>query len=390
MKIGFLNLLASDEQRSTGVRTAIREIASGLARRGHDVSIITSGKERTCREGNLRVVQVGPTRPFSSWPDIVRPGFVLPRLRYMHRASNWVRRLGLDLLEVSEAGLENLFLTRAKPCAVVTRLHGNISRTIRRTTLSRALEKAEAWLAHHSDAVYSPSSGYANMISEDYQLPRDRIRVIPHGLDLDKLTRNGSEDHAEVRRRWGIGDRKIVLFTGSLTLRKGLPMLSELARYLQTRDDVALVVVGAPEPGRDYSFPDNVILTGELPRSQLGDFYREASVFVMPSRFDNLSMSILEAMAFGLPVVAFDVGGNRDLVHDGVNGFVVDLSNASMLPRLTRRLLDNTDLRDRMGERSEQLVQRFDLDAIVGEVEDFFAGVLASSPQASTDPVSAI
>lgn len=376
MKIAFLNMLASAELGATGVRTAILELARGLKKRGHEVTVLTSGTPTTYQHRGVTVVQLGRLSPFASWFDLLSPRYVYSRVRYMVRAWRYVRQAGLDLLEVSEAGCEQLLLNYRRPCPIVVRLHGNVSYTIKRTLGSRMLEKVEALLTRRADAIYSPSRGYADMIACDYRIAPDRIRIIPYGIDASALGAL-SEGHESLRGRLGLGDREIVLFAGTLTDRKGAPVLREVALAMQGRDNTVFVLAGRlGAKDEDLEFPPNVICTGEVERGDLCQLYREASVFLMPSRFDNLSMSIVEALVFGLPVVAFDVGGNSDLVHKGENGFLVDPSDWSRIPVLLSTLLDDPARLKRFGQESARLSVGFDLHRRAADVEAFFHEVV--------------
>ena len=376
MKIAFLNMLASAELGATGLRTAVLELARGLRKRGHEVTVLTSGTPTTYLHRGVTFVQLGRLSPFASWFDLLNPRYVYSRLRYMVRAWRHVRQARPDLLEVSEAGFEQLLLNYRRPCPIVVRLHGNVSYTIKRTLGSRMLEKVEALLTRRADAIYSPSRGYAEMIARDYRIDPDRIRIIPYGIDASALHAL-SEGHESLRGRLGLGDRKIVLFAGTLTDRKGAPVLIEAASAMREREDVVFVLAGRLDAkDKDLEFPPNVIARGESDPVELCQLYREASVFLMPSHFDNLSMSIVEALVFGLPVLAFAVGGNSELVHDGENGFLVDPSDWSRIPLLLSTLLDDPEKLKRFGQESSRLAVGFDLHRRAAEVEAFLLEVV--------------
>lgn len=375
MKIGFLNMLASAELAPTGVRTAILELARGLQKRGHEVTVLTSGTPTTYLDQGVTVVQLGKLSPFASWSDLLNPWYVYSRLRYLVRARRFVRRAGLDLLEVSEAGAEQLLFQHRRPCPIVVRLHGNVSYTIARTLGSRLLESVEGLLARQADAISSPSRGYAKMIARDYRIDPERIRILPHGIDSAALLAL-SEGHESLRERLGLGDRKVVLFAGALSDRKGAQVLREVALAMRERDDVVFVLAGDGGKNERLEFPSNVVTTGQIERAELCQLYRQASVFLMPSRFDNFSMSIAEALVFGLPVVAFDVGGTSDLVHDGENGFLLDPSDGNRIPKLLSTLLDDPASLKRLGQESARLSVGFELHRTTAEIEAFFRGVV--------------
>jgi glycosyltransferase involved in cell wall biosynthesis len=95
-------------------------------------------------------------------------------------------------------------------------------------------------------------------------------------------------------------------------------------------------------------------------------FYLGADVFVLPSLTEGLSNALLEAMAAGLPVVASDVRGNREVVEDGVSGFLVDWADADAAARRVARLLEDAVLRRRLGTAARRRADCFSI-AVVGE-----------------------
>jgi glycosyltransferase involved in cell wall biosynthesis len=100
------------------------------------------------------------------------------------------------------------------------------------------------------------------------------------------------------------------------------------------------------------------------PRDDVPDLLASCDVFVLASRSEGGPISILEAMAAGLPVVASDVGGVRELVDDGATGLLVPAGDSHALAAALQRLLDDARLRHRLGEAGRRrLVERFDVEA---------------------------
>lgn len=87
------------------------------------------------------------------------------------------------------------------------------------------------------------------------------------------------------------------------------------------------------------------------------DYYRNAAVYVQPSRFEGMSNSVLEAMASGLPIVATDIAGNQDLVRHGDNGYLVPVEDPRRLAEALQELLLNPGLRKEMGLKSRNIAE---------------------------------
>jgi colanic acid/amylovoran biosynthesis glycosyltransferase len=168
----------------------------------------------------------------------------------------------------------------------------------------------------------------------------DRIHVIRCGIDLEffgSLERNVGEGAPEV------------LFVGRLAPEKGLPVLIEAAEILVDRGvDLHLVVVGggplAAELAQHAEHLPWVTLVGELPPEGVREHLVRASVFCLPSFDEGLPVSIMEAMAVGVPVVTAAVSGIPELAVDGETAIVVPPGNAEALAWGLQRLLTDADL----------------------------------------------
>jgi glycosyltransferase involved in cell wall biosynthesis len=107
---------------------------------------------------------------------------------------------------------------------------------------------------------------------------------------------------------------------------------------------------------------------GYIPWRKLMDCYRRAALFVMPSYYETFGISCLEAMAFGLPVVATRAGGLPEVVEDGVTGLLVPPGDSAALADAICRLLADADLRQRLGETGrERVVANFTAERVVQE-----------------------
>jgi len=101
-----------------------------------------------------------------------------------------------------------------------------------------------------------------------------------------------------------------------------------------------------------------------------------SDVFILTSRREGLPKALMEAMAVGLPIIATDVRGNRDLVKSGENGYLVSLDDAEQTAIAIERLIDSEDLRRSMGEKSKELVKQYDLQCILKEMEKIYDNIL--------------
>lgn len=214
----------------------------------------------------------------------------------------------------------------------------------------RVVELVKRRFVQLSDAFLVPGTASAEYVAA-LGADRSRVHVAPNCIDNDFFTRFGSCD----RRQRRLPPR--LLFVGRLEAGKGVDVLLEAWRG-SPRDGRTLALAGEGSLRRDIEraakdFGGSVELLGHLDRAQLAAAYREADVFVFPSRSDPWGLVINEAMAAGLPVITTDApGAARDLVYDGINGYVVRAGDVEGLRVAMDKLCEVADLRAQMGQRS--------------------------------------
>ncbi len=199
--------------------------------------------------------------------------------------------------------------------------------------------------------------------------PLDKlIKVIPiGGVDLTRYPCR----RREVRSTVEVGS------IGSLREPKGYTYLIEAAKIVvEERDNVRFSVVGdGPELKnlqsliREFNLSEKVKLLGF--RSDIASILSKWDIYVQPSLWEGLCITVVEAMASGLPIVATSVGGIPESVVDGYNGFLVPRKDPEMLANKIVELAQNADLRIQMGRKSRKIaVEKYSLDKMVGDIEE--------------------
>jgi glycosyltransferase involved in cell wall biosynthesis len=207
-------------------------------------------------------------------------------------------------------------------------------------------------------------------------IPRDRVHYLPHGVDLQRFRPATVDERSQIRKAEGWpSDRPIVLFVGRLSTEKGVLDLLNAWRLL---DDARswLVLVGPDMPAHpwdagasarafieEHRLQDRVRLYG--PSADTARLYRAADVFVQPSHFESFGISVIEAMASGVPVIAAKVGGMRDFLVDGENALLHEPRSPLTIAAALRRALDDAGLRSRLAAAALQTVrQQFDEEVL--------------------------
>lgn len=189
----------------------------------------------------------------------------------------------------------------------------------------------------------------------------DRLVVVLNGIrDIDPIDESG---HVV----WPAGKQRL-LFAGRFDRQKGVDLFLEAMAKLG--NDYFAYVIGDASVGDESlsgTVPDNVKLTGWLPRSEVQRYLRSTDVFVMPSRWEGFGLSALEAMRAGKAVVASNVGGLPELVQEGVNGKLVAPNSVDQLVQALQSLTPESTTR--MGVSSRQVYEaKFKADRMNQEI----------------------
>ena len=167
-------------------------------------------------------------------------------------------------------------------------------------------------------------------------------------------------------------ENKRVIAVGRYTYQKGFERLVDAWHLLASRfPDWKLDIIGDGEERplleqriRSYGLERQVTLT--RPTQEIGKVYMEASILASSSRYEGLPMVLLEAQAFGLPIVAFQCKcGPKDIVSNGMNGYLVPEGDIADMTRRLETLMKDVTLRKRMGLKAKESASRFNEEAIM-------------------------
>lgn len=238
-------------------------------------------------------------------------------------------------------------------------------------------------LAKRSVRVVSPSNWLAGIARQSALFGRSNVSVIPNGLDLD-VYRPVPKDEARRLLNLPMG-RKLILFgaaSATRDTRKGFPQLCsairELARNSSFGDDAELIVFGAETPQDPLDLGVPVRFLGELADDYtLAAVYSAADVLVAPSLQENLANTIMEGLACGTPAVAFDIGGNGDLIDHLQTGYLATAFDPTDLAAGIRWALDQAP-RDISAAARRTCVERFELGVVARRYAALFDEALGA------------
>ena len=247
--------------------------------------------------------------------------------------------------------------------------HGFSFDFYRRYFLSRSI------LKNIADLYISISETMKRELAE-LGIPPNKIRYLPNGVDTQVFHPAGEKDG------------NLILFVGRITFDKGLRVLMQSLRLIKKK--IRLVIIGPPD--WDVQFyremeeqiarektrgRHQIAFLGGQEEKSIIEWYQRASVFVLPSFREASPVTILEALSCETPVVATNVGAIPEMIHDGKNGFLVPPNNPVKLAESIEHLLDDEDLRIRLGQNGRKdVIRKFSYDVTIGRLVSFYKEIL--------------
>lgn len=299
---------------------------------------------------------------------------VVPALRRI------MRERGIDVVHshLYHANLYGRLAARREGIPVIASVHN----TYKRHKWYRHL--INRYLARHSHVVTAGSVDVERDLLEVDRLPREKIVRLPNCIDLARV--ETALTAAEAKQRFGFAPADRVVGTvGRAEEQKGHAFLLEaFARLLPAHPDLKLLLVGdgrllpqLKENAERLGIAAACRFPGNL--AQLADVYRAIDVFVMPSLWEGLSLAMLEAMAAGLPMIATEVGGARDVLGDSEWGVLIPPRDPAAIVTAIDRLLADPQQRGALAEAGAARVRaNYSVTALTAQLVDIYRAAAAS------------
>lgn len=364
-----------------GGETHVRRLGSALVAAGDEATVVTRRGEASWPAGEvldgIRVVRVPPPGPGRTGKFLMVPAALRAVLREARRHDVLVVR-GTRVL-----GLPGLAAARAAGLGAVMQPETNGELSGEAWTwgkawaggpagrLARGLFAARNLLLRDADAFVAMSRAIRDeMLAAG--VAAERIALLPHGVDTERFRPVEPGERGALRARLGLPDGVLAAWTGRLLRGKGLETLLEaFARVAGEAPDLRLVLVGSGEGqalsiegdlrrrAAEAGLAERVVFAGRIERVE--EVLGAADLFVFPSVFEALGISLVEAAACGLPALASRTGGIVDVVEDGRSGLLVAPGDAVELARGLRTLAADAARRAAMGRAAREVaVARFD------------------------------
>ncbi|MHC4247691.1 MAG: glycosyltransferase family 4 protein [Planctomycetota bacterium] len=383
MKI--LVVAASYPPEIGGIAAHVYFLCRGLARRGHDVTAAIAmrrleGPPSIEADGDVEVHRV---------PGIVRLGPITysagtSRLRAC--VSALVGGREFDVCHIHGHAYE-AHATRGLDASLprIGTMHSSIYLSKAATARGqRKLKKALRGLV----SITAPSTEICE-VTDRLGLPAGKCVFIPNGVDTE-VFRPGVNGSALAREYGFPQGRKVVLCARRIAPKNGvLHFAKSLGNILAAHPDAVVAFAGSEDEGycdlvraaAAENTPDgSVFFLGSVPNDRMPELMAAASVSVLPSLVEATSITGLESMASGLPLVGTTVGGIPELIDDGVQGLLVPPADPDALADAVSRLLADDGFARRLGSAArERAVAEFDWDRIASRFEDVYRDAIRRS-----------
>lgn len=383
MKDGLRILIVSQQFRPLvgGYERAAERLAAGLAAAGHDVTVLTERRNpRWARreEGSGFAVR-------RIW-CIYRPRWHLLTSLLSSAVFLFLHTRRFQVVHIQQYG------TYAAVAIAMARLFS--VPVVLRTTSTRAMgigqvlggrspvTRLTAALHRKANACIVTTAWALDEVLR-FGIPRDRIRLIPNGIDTSEL-RPDETARRQARSRLVPGsDVVMVLYCGRLDEAKNPLGLVRAWRTMARGARATLLVLVGDGPQRGLvqqlvdreGLGDCVRLAGE--QATVLPWYLAADIFVLSSHLEGLSNALLEAMSCGLPVVSTRVSGSVDIFAECDVGELVDVGDDAGLASAIARLVDEPERRKACGVRARQYAElRYSIQSVVQQTVDLYQAVI--------------
>jgi glycosyltransferase involved in cell wall biosynthesis len=363
-----------------GVALSLLQLCKGLQQQGHKILLIRPHQHQTCPHFTpnrecLVVSQAIPRYPglHFGWPQYLK----------VSQALDDFKPHVVHIVTEGPLGLTALQAAKSAGIPVSSGFHSpfqDFSRFFDLAFLVKPVQKYLCWFHNSTQLTCIPSKDTEQLLKDmGVSCP---LKVIARGVDPQQF--NPEKRSEQLRKSWGVtADTKVLLYVGRLSPEKEVDVLieSHARLYSNKESSPKLVIVGdGPDRLRLQKMVQNsnVIFTGNLSGEVLATTYASADVFTFASQVETFGNVVLEAMASGLPVIAYDYACAHVYVEHGQTGWLSPLKDIDGLSRAIENLPENAVLRT-MGLNARKRVQHAGWQQPVQQLEQALYQVVQES-----------
>lgn len=241
----------------------------------------------------------------------------------------------------------------------------------------------EKWLSKYTDCLITINEeDYKRCINNNFKAKSIKI-VNGVGIDLNKFQTTTLVEKAELRRAYGYSDNDFILvYPAELNYNKHQDLLISAVNILKNRiPKMKLLLAGVGELKEQYEeqvrklgLEESVEFLGF--RTDMANLLKLSDIAVSASRREGLPVNIMEAMATGLPIVLTNCRGNRDLVSNGENGYIVGTKDVEGFADKIEKLYKSEMLREKFAKKSIDLSEKYSIEKVLCEIKNIYLSYL--------------
>lgn len=357
-----------------GVVTCLLNYRKELEKKGHEVYIFTPGSKKDKAENKDERVHYFTSASFRPYPDYRISLFPFPS------AVKRAREIRPDIIHshgIATTGLAAINCAHELKVPAIASFHTMVPEATHYLTKNEGMQKILEdvawkylrWYYGFFDTVLVPSRYAEDMLRRK---GISNTMVLPSGIDLEAF---GSGDGEGVRKKHGLGKKKIILHVGRLVMEKNLDLLINEAHSIINKQPNARFLVVGKGPSEEYyknavkmkGLAEYFIFAGFVEKEALPDYYAAADVLAFPSRFDTQGIVVLEAMAAGTPVVVPKKSAAAELVEEGRSGHTFEEP-----VDFREKILMAMENKGEMGKAAREAAKKYGKEEMVARLEKFY------------------
>ena len=368
-----------------GVALSMMQLCQGLQRLGHKILLVRPVQKETCAEFHPEQECLVLSQPIPKYPSLQ---FGWPQYLKVTKAFEKFSPDVVHIVTEGPLGLTALQAAKAKKIAVSSGFHSpfqDFSRFFDLAFLVKPIQRYLTWFHNSTDVTCVPSQ-YTEQALRGFGVTCPLVVV---GRGVDTVRFSPKHRSQRLRQQWGVdADTRVMLYVGRLSPEKEVDVLIKSFHALQVQQGVNIkfVIVGdGPDRIRlsKMTTSKDVIFMGSLGGHELATAYASADVFTFASQADTFGNVVLEAIASGLPVIAYDYVCAHQHVKHNITGWLSPLGHTTDLIQSICRLPPLPQLRQ-MGLLASESVQHSSWQFPVQQLEQALYQVVKESPMTST------
>jgi 1,2-diacylglycerol 3-alpha-glucosyltransferase len=375
--------------QTNGVAHFIINSAEGLARHGHEVRVLTVMSDQAKKTFNSLGYKFTVENIPSISVNFIYPGerFTLP-LGWTLRK---IKKFKPDIIHSHtplSVGCEAVLIAKCLKIPIAGEHHTFYDFYLKHIKMNYRWAKKTSWrmtTAYYNkcNVVISPTQSLANDLIKSGL--KKTVKIIPNGIDIDFFHPVSDEEKNRIKKTYGIRSHSLV-YVGRISYEKNLAQLIKIFFLLiknENMKDTKLMLVGdGPERkklealGRKLNLDKNIIWTGTLRGQTWKEAFSCNDIFVTASKSENMPLTVLEAMACGLPIVTADEKGLKEIIKENQNGYLCQIDNAGETAQKIKNILEDATKRERFGRASRELAMNYSKEKVTCLLEECYQKVI--------------